>query len=340
MAALKGRSVETFLARLEPKAHVVLLHGPDVGLVNERARAVVRRFLGAAAHDPFQAPVLSAESLAADPAKLADELYSIPLFGGSKALRVRSAGDALAPLVAPVLKDAPPATVLVLEAGELKAGSPLRKLVEGAAGGVAIACYRDAEADLERLIDQELSEARPTPEARVLLLGLLGGDRGASRAELAKLALYALGQGRVGEADVLAVLGDAAAVEMDDLVDAAFEAKPDLVARGYRRLIGSGGDPSAIAGAALRRADTLAGLGAKVDGGASLEQALSGLRPPPHFKRRDALARAARRWSARDLNAAARRLNEAVLLSRQLPALGPAAVERALLAIAVITGLD
>ena len=45
---------------------------------------------------------------------------------------------------------------IVIEAGELRAESPLRKACEKAKNAVAIGCYPDTERDLARLIDEEL----------------------------------------------------------------------------------------------------------------------------------------------------------------------------------------
>ena len=87
----------------------------------------------------------------------------------------------------------------MIEAGELRPESPLRKACERAKTAVAIACYPDGERDLARLIDDELrtSNLRIAPDARAVLMSLLGGDRQASRNELRKLALYAHGKGEI-----------------------------------------------------------------------------------------------------------------------------------------------
>ena len=47
MTALKGAQVDAFLARPDPARPVVLVFGPDAGLVRERAEALIR---GAVAH--------------------------------------------------------------------------------------------------------------------------------------------------------------------------------------------------------------------------------------------------------------------------------------------------
>ena len=57
--------------------------------------------------DPFRVADLSAATLAADPARLADEAAQISLMGGRRVVRVRDAGDALAPLFGRFLADMP-----------------------------------------------------------------------------------------------------------------------------------------------------------------------------------------------------------------------------------------
>ena len=116
----------------------------------------------------------------------------------------------------------------MIEAGELRPESPLRKACERAKTAVAIACYPDTERDLAKLIDDELrvSSLRIAPDARAVLTSLLGGDRQASRNELRKLALYAHGKGEITLDDVMAVVADASELKLDPIVDAAFAGRP------------------------------------------------------------------------------------------------------------------
>ena len=109
----------------------------------------------------------------------------------------------------------------------MRRNAPLRALVERAKNAAALPCYADDERARGRLIDEEMREAGLTlaPDARALLIPLLGGDRAASRSEIRKLALYARGQDRVGVDDVAAVVSDASSLALDDIVDAAFAGK-------------------------------------------------------------------------------------------------------------------
>ena len=123
---------------------------------------------------------------------------------------------------------------VVIEAGDLRRNAPLRTLCERAKNAAALPCYADNERDLARLIDDEMRAAglALTPDARAMLVPLLGGDRAASRNELRKLALYARGTAEVGVDDVAAVVSDASALALDDIVDAAFAGRPaDLEAQ-------------------------------------------------------------------------------------------------------------
>jgi len=116
----------------------------------------------------------------------------------------------------------------VIEAGDLKKSSPLRTLCERAKNAVALPCYADGERELGRLIDDEMKQAglAIAPDARAALLPFLGGDRVASRNEIRKLALYAQNTGKVTLEDVLAVVADASALVLDNLMDATFAANP------------------------------------------------------------------------------------------------------------------
>ena len=94
---LAAARVAAFLRRPDPEIRAVLFYGPDAGLVRERADAVARTVCPDL-RDPFRVAELTAAALAADPARLADEAAQISLMGGSRVVRVREAGDALAPL--------------------------------------------------------------------------------------------------------------------------------------------------------------------------------------------------------------------------------------------------
>jgi hypothetical protein len=80
MVALRGKEIDSFLARPDPGRPIVLLYGPDAGLVRERAEALLASAVDDP-NDPFSLVRLDGDELSAEPSRLVDEALTIPLFG-------------------------------------------------------------------------------------------------------------------------------------------------------------------------------------------------------------------------------------------------------------------
>src|SRR2546423_13744131 len=85
MVALKVSEADSFAARPDPSRAVVLVFGPDAGLVSERVDAIVRASVDDP-NDPFSLVRLDGDAIASDPARLVDEATTVPLFGGGRAI--------------------------------------------------------------------------------------------------------------------------------------------------------------------------------------------------------------------------------------------------------------
>src|SRR5262249_11897466 len=224
MVAVKKTDIETFVSRPNPARPIVLVCGPDAGLVRERAETIIRASVDDPA-DPFMLARIEGEDLAGDPTRLVEEASTIPLFGGRRAVWVKAGPRSnLVPAVEALLAAPSLDCRVVIEAGDLKRNAPLRVVCERAAKAAVIVCYPDEESDLARLIDDEMRSAqlKIAPDAKKILIDLVGGDRLASRSEIRKLALYAHGKDCVEIDDVLAVASDASTLAMEGLIDAAF----------------------------------------------------------------------------------------------------------------------
>src|SRR5437588_791071 len=225
MVALKRTDVDRFVARPDPARPVILVYGPDAGLVRECTQALVRSAVDDPT-DPFQLARLQGDELASEPARLVEEANTLPLFGGRRAVWLQAGSRNFAPAVEMLLGSAPPSCRVVIEAGDLRRNAPLRAACERAGNAAALPCYLDERKDVLRLIEDEMRSAGAviSAEARDALVPLLGGDRLSSRQELRKLALFARGKDRIELDDVMAVTADASALALDGLVDAAFTA--------------------------------------------------------------------------------------------------------------------
>lgn len=335
MVALKTSEADAFVARPDPAKPVVLVFGPDAGLVRERAEAVLRASVDDM-RDPFALVRLDGDALAGDPMRLIDEASTVPLLGGRRAISVRAGARNIVPAVEPLFAAPLRDCRVVIEAGDLKRNAPLRALCERARNAAAIVCYADTDRELERLVDQEMRAAELTiaPDARAALVPLLGGDRRASLSEIRKLALYARGSGRVGLADVLAVTADASALALDDAVDAAFAGRTAEADTHFSKARAAGTAPGTIVSAALRQVAQLHRARAAMDGGNSLDGALEGIRPGIHFRRKPLVEAALKAWTSPRLERAMANLASVVLETRKQPALADALARQSLLSIA------
>jgi DNA polymerase III subunit delta len=335
VVALRGKDIDAFLARPDSGRPIILLYGPDAGLVRERADALIASAVDDP-NDPFSLVRLDGDELSAEPSRLVDEAMTIPMFGGRRAIRVRAGSRSFASGV-DTLADSPIKDCrIVIEAGELRPESPLRKACERAKTAVAIACYPDTERDLARLIDEELrtSNLRIAADARAVLMSLLGGDRQASRNELRKLALYAHGQGEIALDDVMTVVSDASELKLDPIVDGAFAGKPELVESEFAKAMVAGTYPGVIISAALRQAAWLHKSALAVAEGTPVSALLETGYPRLHFSRKGAVEIALRNFNPARLAAIIDQLGTAALDMRKQASLASAIAQRALLSIA------
>jgi DNA polymerase III subunit delta len=335
LTALKASEVESFVARPDPARMVVLVYGEDAGLVRERVEALVAKSVDDP-KDPFQLARLEGDELASDPARLVEEASTIPLFGGRRAVWVKAGARNMAPALERLIASGDLECRVVIEAGELRRNAPLRVICERAKNAVALPCYPDAERDLIRLIDQEMRASGLTisPEARVALVPLLGGDRLASRQEIRKLTLFARGKTRVEVEDIAAVISDASMLEVDGLIDAAFAGKRSDVEIQFAKARTAGMPANVITSAAQRQLSALHKARLAMEEGASLGEATAIVQPYLHFSRKSAVETALKSWTAKRLENAMARLAESTLAARKQSSLAIEIVERALLEIA------
>ena len=336
MTAIKASDVDRFIAKPDPAQPIVLVFGPDAGLVRERVDALVRAAVDDP-NDPFAFVRIEGEELSANPSRLVEEAHTIPLFGGRRAVLVKAGSRNISSALEPVLAAPSNDCRVIIEAGDLKKTAPLRTMCEKAKAAAAVPCYSDRAGDLARLIDDEMRGAKLTlaPDARDALTALLGGDRLASRSELRKLALYAKDQKTIELTDVMAVVADASALALDGVIAAAFAGETRDVETEFGKARAGGSSPAAIVSAAIRQVANLHKMKLAVEGGDSIDFAMKRGAPPVHFSREKDVGAALRAWTPPRLLRAMQQLAEASLDMRRNSALAEAIAQRTLLSLAV-----
>ncbi|MEZ2331528.1 DNA polymerase III subunit delta [Mesorhizobium sp. RCC_202] len=339
MAQKKGYEVDSWLARPDPSMAIVLLYGPDRGLVAERAKAFATK-TGLPLDDPFSVVKLDGAEVDRDQGRLLDEARTVPMFSDRRLLWVRNASgqkalaDDIKALTAEPARDA----IILIEAGDLKKGTGLRAIVEAAANSIALPCYADEARDLDTVIDDELRKAgmSMTLDARQALRRNLGGDRLASRGEIEKLVLYAHGRKEIGIDDINAMSGDVSGASFDDAVDAVLDGKVGDFDIAFSRHCQSGGHPFVILSSAMRQLQAIQVMRGQMDsGGRNAASVVAGARPPVFFTRRKLVEKTLERWNVDALGRALGRLQTAVLQTRKRPDLSEALARQALLGIAI-----
>lgn len=335
MTAIRAQGLEAYLRKPQPEIAIILIYGDEAAAVRDLASRCVKQVAGSL-DDPFTVVRLDEAALASDPARLADEMQSIAMFGGKRAIWVRDAGDAFLRAAAPLLQGQAAGNLVVAEAGSLAKSSALRTALEQSPRALILPLYEAGEADISALIEQTLARdgLAIEPEAKFLFMERVGSSRAVVQQEVEKLALYALGQARIGLADVEAVAGGGAEVESNDLADAMFCGEIEDSDRMFGLLVQAGTDAGRLVSAAHLHCQRLQDLRVAIDAGTRVEQALRGARPPIFFKRMPSVQLQLTIWPLANLLQAAATLSTAVTQARLEAPLAEAIAGRAVLAVA------
>ncbi len=283
-----------------PPKHMVaaLVFGPDQGLVRERAERMAKTVVPDLT-DAFQVSDLDEAALNGDPARLADEAAAISMLGGRRVVRVRGAGNGLAKLFEGFLDDPKGDALIVVEAGDLNKAAALRKVFESAKNAAAIPCYADTARDLAGVVRDAMKEEGLTIAADAVedAVARLGSDRGITRRELEKLALYTKDTGKVTLDDVRAIMGDEADARVEEVCDAAGEGDLKKLDLALTRLWAEDTSPIAVLRVAMSHFQRVAQAKALSMRGEALDSAIRKMRPPIHFSRASSFKMQASRWS-------------------------------------------
>lgn len=309
---LKGGSIAAFLRTPDPAVRAALFYGPDRGLVRERASAAMDAAAGGAP-DPFGNVELDAAAVKGDPGRIADEAAALTFGGGRRIVRLREATDAATEALQRWIEGRAGDGFVVVEAGDLAKRSSLRKLFEAADAAVAVACYPETGAELERTAGAALAAegVRIEPDALAYLASRLGADRALMRGELEKLVVYLGDRRTVTADDITACVGDSRSVTLDAVSDAACRGDQAALERAFTTASEEGVSPVAILRATARHVQRLLEARALVARGLSPDKAVGALRPPVFYKARDSLLRQVTVWTETRLATALGMLTDA-----------------------------
>jgi DNA polymerase-3 subunit delta len=309
---LAYRDIEPFVKKPNPAARVILVYGPDSGLVNERCQTIGKSVV-ADLNDPFNVAALSVEILTDDPARLGDEAGAISMMGGDRLIKVSGGNDKLTVLLKSYLAEPSPSALVLVAAGELSTRSSLRKLCESAKNAAAVPCYVEDERDLTRFIRETLQAAnlRADQDAVIWLAANISGDRGKVRSELDKLITYKGEENSpVSLIDVQAACGAAGAQGFDDLVYNVAGRNSKAALKAYSTLMEEGTAFIAILRSMQNHFRRLHQVKSAMNQGAEMDMAMKKLSPPVFFKQAPAFRGQVNNWSLPALDSVIGRLTD------------------------------
>ena len=309
-----------------------LLFGPDQGLLSETVARSIAAIAGEPA-DPFLIAEVTPAQLKGDEALLSDELSALPMVGTRKIIVIRRATDAIVKIVeaALAIRDAP--NFLLIEAGELPPRSKLRKAFEDAKNAIAAGCYADGRQNLEQIVRHimDLRGVSIGPEAVQELLSRLGNDRMISRGVIEKLALYAGERGEIKVGDVIAMVGNNAALSIDNVIFDTADGDTCAADQALARALADGVAPVQILRALQTHFQRLHMVAGELQQGTSFDAAIGRLRPPIFFKVKSRFQRQCHQWTVDQLTAAMSLLLEAERQCKQTGAPMAAICQRSVL---------
>ncbi len=309
---LQYRQIDSFVKSPDKAARVILVYGPDSGLVRERCE-IIGKTVVEDLNDPFNVAALSADSLADDPARLSDEAGAISMMGGDRLIKIDGGADKLTVLLKEYLQEPSDSALVVIQAAELGPRSTLRKLCETAKNAAAVPCYVEDERDVSRFIRETLHAQSIAAEADAVawLAANISGDRQKVRSEVEKLITYKWNEKTpVSIEEAQAACGAAGAQGFDDLIYAVAGRNSAAALKAYMTLMEEGTPFIAIIRSLQNHFRRLHMTKANMQGGMSVDEAMKLLTPQVFFKQAPMFKGQLNSWSIPMLNQIMRRLTD------------------------------
>jgi DNA polymerase III delta subunit len=254
-----------------------LLYGTDEETISDMAREIQKAWSGG------EITVIEAASLRGQQGALNDVLGSQSLFGGRTLVMIQGVedqhGSFLIPIIATQLANA-----FLIAAGSLRKNSALRTAAEGTRNCAVLAFHEEGEAAQVLRIRRNGSALGLNFEfgAAERLLELCGGNRSLIAAELEKLSLLRLEDGKVTLKVVAESCGEQGELDFNSICNSMLDGNVADLDRALASAL-EAADSSAVLPMLQSYLTRLASVRASVEEGLSWEVAFQKAKPPIYF---------------------------------------------------------
>ena len=280
------RDTESFVRSPPSDIAVILLYGPDYGLMRERSDLIAKTVVEDLT-DPFNVSLIATEALAEDGAKLNDEANAVSMMGGRRLVKIEAATDKITPAIKDYIQNPNSNCLVLVEAGELGPRSQLRTLCEKDKKAASLACYVEEARDLVSFISTTIKDAGYSIDRDALawLSTALIGDRRRVRSELEKLQLYKGPEKTpISLSDAQAACGDASIQSFDELCYALSAQNTEVALRIFHSMLEDGVPVISLMRALQNHFRRLLTVKQLINSGEHLYEAKKALSPPLFFK--------------------------------------------------------
>ena len=290
------RDITATLAQPSPKYLCYFFHGPDIGMMRERALHIASQIVSDL-DDPFQSVSLRGDEVKSDPARLIDEITALPVFGDERLVRLRGTGTEMTEAVKQAIPLLKQGARLIIEASDTTTKHAIVKFCDSEPAIASIGCYADEDKDIGQLARTIFAQdnIRIDQDAMQLLVSRLGGDRLASRSEIDKLAIMAGPNGTLSADDIDIALGDSSAQAIDLFIKSIVTGDVPLLTQLLEKARQEDIAPIAIMRQLAFTFRQIFEASALIETGEAPQTAVGKLRPPVHFKSKPLITAAANR---------------------------------------------
>ncbi len=204
--------VDSFIANKLQNFASLMLYGPDLGLIKERAKYIAN-YLCANANfeliDVTFTEVFEIEQL----------LYTKSFAKSKKLIKISDIGVSLPKELSEIISQYKGKNFILIEAQDLSPGSLLRKFFEKTTNVACVACYVDEPLTIKNLILNTIKkhDLQITPDALQTMTNAVAGDRMLIINNINKLITYMGNKKQVEIKDVVAVIEIDREEQLDEL---------------------------------------------------------------------------------------------------------------------------
>lgn len=298
MTKIPTANIDAFLHRPDRNYRVILLYGPNTGLLSHRLKNLKHVMLGENP-SPFACEDVLYEEVK-ELRNLHDRLSSMGLGCSHKWLVIRDMPASVPADHRKALGSVSEDVTVLLVAGELTPQSSLRQWAEKDKTVAVIPAYKEDMQDVHRHIQQFARESRlqMTQEVQRELASRIGGDYAYTAQSLGRLRLYLGERTHVTIDDIYACFREPGEVTLDQCCAAFAMRKHGDLVRLWDQLMLEGVAVIAVLRSLYRYISRLRDMHQMMRvGGKTEDQAMAALKPPVFFKQKNQMRSDMKLWS-------------------------------------------